>query len=159
MFVLCKGKVKNINYIKVKSRNYTGKIKQQGRREKNGSITLYKTKINKFSDKGNVWYYDNGFLKTTKDKFAYKHPAMFPEKLAEDHIYSWSNENDIILDPMCGAGTTLKMAVKLKRNYIGIDISKEYCEIGEKRIKQAHESLSLIEHIENKNKDMQLELI
>jgi len=68
--------------------------------------------------------------------FAYKHPAMFPEKLAEDHIRSWSNEGDTILDPMCGSGTTCKMAMLNKRNFIGIEISKEYCQIAENRLKQ-----------------------
>jgi DNA modification methylase len=55
-----------------------------------------------------------------------KHPAPFPEQLAEDHILSWSKETDIVLDPMCGSGTTCKMAWLNKRNFIGIDISEEY---------------------------------
>ena len=67
-----------------------------------------------------------------------EHPAPFPEKLAEDHILSWSNEGDTVLDPMCGSGTTLKMAKKNNRNYIGIEISKEYCLLSEKRI---HETI------------------
>ena len=54
------------------------------------------------------------------------HNAPFPEQLANDHIISWSNEGDIILDPMCGSGTTCKMAYLNKRNFIGIDISEEY---------------------------------
>ena len=73
-------------------------------------------------------------MKTTKDKFAFQHPAMFPEQLAHDHIISWSNEGDIVFDPMCGSGTTCKMAKQLGRNFIGIDISEEYCEIARKRI-------------------------
>ena len=63
---------------------------------------------------------------TTKDNIAFKHPAIFPEKLAEDHIKSWSNEGDVILDPMCGSGTVPKMAYLNNRNFIGIDMSKEY---------------------------------
>jgi DNA modification methylase len=62
------------------------------------------------------------------------HPAPFPEKLAEDHIISWSNEGDTILDPMAGSGTTLKMAKKNNRNYIGIEISPEYIDIINKRL-------------------------
>ena len=63
-----------------------------------------------------------------------KHPAIFPEQLANDHIISWSNEGDLVYDPFMGSGTTAKMAIINKRNWIGSEISKEYCEIAEKRI-------------------------
>jgi len=56
---------------------------------------------------------------------AFKHPARFPEQLAKDHILSWSNKEDLILDPLCGSGTTLKMAKLLNRRYIGIDSALE----------------------------------
>ena len=74
----------------------------------------------------NVWLCNTGYMRTTKDKVAYNHPAQFPEELAERHILTWSNQGDIILDPMCGAGTTCKMAHMNNRNFIGIDISKQY---------------------------------
>ena len=64
------------------------------------------------------------------------HPAPFPEKIAEDHILSWSNEGDIVLDPMNGSGTTTKMAKQLNRKYIGIEISEKYCKIAEDRLRQ-----------------------
>jgi len=64
------------------------------------------------------------------------HPAPFPEKLANDHIISWSNEGDLVYDPFMGSGTTAKMAKINKRNYIGSEISKEYCDIIEKRINE-----------------------
>ena len=64
------------------------------------------------------------------------HPAPFPEKLAHDHIISWSNENDIVLDPMCGSGTTCAMAKKLGRKYIGVDCSEEYVAIAKERVSQ-----------------------
>ena len=62
---------------------------------------------------------------------------MFPEQLANDHILSWSNEGDMILDPFMGSGTTAKMALKNNRYFIGFEISKEYCDISEDRIKEA----------------------
>ena len=65
------------------------------------------------------------------------HPAIFPEKLAENHILSWSNPGDIVLDPFLGSGTTAKMAILNKRNYIGFELSKEYCDIAEQRINTA----------------------
>ena len=71
---------------------------------------------------------------TTSDKVAFKHPAVFPEKLAEDHILSWSSPGDLVLDPMCGSGTTCKMAEANGRYWIGIDVSSEYLEIARSRI-------------------------
>ena len=79
------------------------------------------------------------------DKFVHSHPAAFPEKLAKDHIVSWSNEGDIVLDPMCGSGTTCKMAELMGRRYIGIEISEEYCDIARKRVQEAKESMALFE--------------
>jgi len=81
-----------------------------------------------------VWKIDCGYMKSTKDKEAYKHSAIFPEKLAERHIFSWSNENDVVFDPMMGSGTTGKMAKQLNRNFIGIEISQEYLDIAKERI-------------------------
>jgi DNA modification methylase len=70
-----------------------------------------------------------------KDDIAYEHPGTFPEHLAYDHIISWSNPGDIVLDPMCGSGTTGKVALKEKRLFFGIDISKDYCLIAAERTK------------------------
>ena len=69
-----------------------------------------------------------------------KHPATFPERLANDHIISWSNESDLVYDCFAGSGTTLKMAILNNRNWIGSEISSEYCNIIEERIKKAYET-------------------
>lgn len=63
------------------------------------------------------------------------HPAVFPEQLARDHIISWSNPGDLVLDPFIGSGTTAKASIELGRSYIGFEISKEYCNIAEERLK------------------------
>jgi len=73
-------------------------------------------------------------MKSKKDKEAYKHSAIFPEKLAYNHIITWSNENDIVFDPFLGSGTTGKIAKQLNRNFIGIEISQEYLDIATARI-------------------------
>ena len=86
-----------------------------------------------------MWSIPVGGGHSTKDKIAYKHPAIFPEKVVEDHIISWSNEGDVVLDPFAGSGTTLKMAKKLKRNYIGIEISAEYIKIIHERLGHVEE--------------------
>lgn len=65
-----------------------------------------------------------------------KHPAPFPEALASDHILSWSNEGDIVLDPFSGSGTTAKMAKYNGRRYIGIEVNSEYCDIANNRLRQ-----------------------
>jgi len=65
------------------------------------------------------------------------HPAQFPEKLVHDHIISWSNEGDTVLDPFMGSGTTGKMARQLCRKFIGIELDTEYFKIAEERINGA----------------------
>ena len=95
---------------------------------------LTSNKITK--DASNVWEYVVGHEKI-------KHPAVFPELLASDHIESWSNEEDLVLDPFVGSGTTCKIAKMLNRNYIGIDISQEYINISNKRIKLIPQKLEI----------------
>lgn len=92
----------------------------------------------------NIWAYAVGNGGTTKDKIAFQHPAVFPEKLAAEHILSWSNEGDVVLDPMCGSGTTCKMAMLLGRRYVGIDISEEYVEIARQRLRDAERETGLL---------------
>jgi DNA modification methylase len=74
---------------------------------------------------------------------SYGHPAIFPEQLANDHIISWSDPEDLVFDPFVGSGTTCKMAILNGRKYLGIDISEEYCQIARKRIKYAKKQQSL----------------
>ena len=82
--------------------------------------------------KGNIWEYVVG--KKAVDQEAKGHPAPFPYDLAKDHILSWTNEGEIVLDPMCGSGTSIVAASDLGRKYIGFDISEEYCELANKRL-------------------------
>lgn len=126
MFVFSKGKPKTFNPIMV-DKLYMDKRtnKAFGRNKTNEhDMGFSSTKTQKI--KGNVWEYLVGGGKTTQDKIAFEHPAIYPDKLAEDHILSWSNEGDTVLDCMCGSGTTCKEAYINKRNFIGIDISDEY---------------------------------
>src|SRR5699024_6789731 len=85
----------------------------------------------------NVWDVNTGYMRTTKDKYAYGHPAIFPEELAENHVKTWSNPGDVVLDPFGGSGTTTKMSILNDRKYIYIDMAKEYCEIARRRINEA----------------------
>ena len=140
MFVFSKGKPKTINLIKDRQ-NKTSGIERIGRpfRNQDGKTDTYKRKLkvtSKYGVRTNIWKYYTGLNQTTADEYAFAHPAMFPEKLAQDHIISWSNEGDLVYDPFVGSGTTTKMAKILGRNYIGTDISREYCEIARKRLAQ-----------------------
>lgn len=87
-----------------------------------------KNPVPEFSPRNNIWKYTTSFN-------GVKHPAPFPEKLAEDHILTWSNENDIVLDPFAGSGTTAKMAAKNKRNYIMIEKEESYINLINERLK------------------------
>jgi DNA modification methylase len=141
MFIFSKGKPKTANLIADKpNKKYGKKITGSGRNS-DGTLkphTAVKNKTNrtvkKFGVRTNVWLYSVGKWKITKDEYAYKHPAMFPEQLAEDHILTWSNPGDIVFDPFLGSGTTAKMALLNNRHFIGFEISKEYCKIATKRI-------------------------
>ena len=82
----------------------------------------------------NIWRYNVGFT-SGDDKTG--HPAVFPIHLAQDHILSWSNEGDTVLDPFMGSGTTAIACINTKRNYIGFELDKQYCEIANERIRKA----------------------
>lgn len=137
MFILSKGKPQTVNLIADKpNKTYGAKASAGTERQRDGSMKPRKGErlVKEFGVRPNIWAYKVGCGKTTKDAYAYVHPAMFPEDLARDHIISWSNEGDLIFDPMCGAGTTLKMAKLNNRNYLGIDIAEEYVEIAKRRV-------------------------
>jgi site-specific DNA-methyltransferase (adenine-specific) len=134
MFVLSKGKPKTFNPIKDIKNKESPRTRVLKKRDKNGVFRSRKTSTKLFSIRKNIWVYTNGRGNSTKDEIAFEHPAIFPEALAKDHILSWSNKNDLILDPFAGSGTTLKMAKLNRRNYLGIEISEKYCEIIKKRL-------------------------
>ena len=137
MFILSKGKPKTFNPIMIPCKQ-AGKVEKYGleRRQNHGSkhaMRLYDetefkaTKENKIAP--NIFAYTLGREKTG-------HPAPFPEALANDHITTWSNENDLVYDCFMGSGTVAKICVQTNRNYIGSEISEDYIKIIETRIKE-----------------------
>jgi site-specific DNA-methyltransferase (adenine-specific) len=137
MFVFSKGTVKTHNPIMVdclhaglelNGTTYKNFSKNEQVREKLANPVKDK-KI-----KGNIWEYVVG--KKQEDQEAKGHPAPFPCELVRDHIKSWTNQGDLVFDPMCGSGTTPRVACEMGRKYIGIDISQEYCEIAKQRVQR-----------------------
>lgn len=133
MFVFSKVKVNTFNRLVEKTvrQGFEGMPFNKGADGVNRKV-LKELKAEK--TKNNIWEYAVGLGGTTSDREAFEHPAVFPEKLASDHIMSWTNEGDLVFDPMVGSGTTCKMALKHNRNYLGCDISQEYVNIANKRL-------------------------
>jgi DNA modification methylase len=139
MFIFSKGKPKTVNLIKDRKNKWGGKSSfgVHTQRKRNGELERRSIiKVQEIGYRFNVWNYSTGKGFSSKDKIAFQHPAIFPEKLAEDHIISWSNEDDIIYDPFAGSGTTLKMALINNRQFIGSEISTEYTNIIEERLQK-----------------------
>ncbi len=133
MFVLSKGSPKTFNPLKTKTKRHGKEMLVAGKKA-DGINNKVLAELKEEKTLTNIWEYAVGLGGSTNDRFAFKHPAIFPEKLAQDHILSWTNENDIVLDPMCGSGTTCKMAKLLNRHFIGFDISQEYVNISKNRV-------------------------
>jgi len=133
MFVFSKGKPKTFNPIKDRPNKYAGTNIHGTYRNKDGSVTKRneewnKTVVNEYGNRFNVW------KNPTEKKNKTGHPAVFPLKLVKDHIISWSNEGDIILDPFMGSGTTGVASKELNREFTGIEIDKNYFNIAEERV-------------------------
>lgn len=143
MFIFSKGKPKTFNRIRDRKNRHSGK--RSGKQKySNSKIHIGKNissdsgiLISEYGYRYNWWVLNKGF-ESTKDKIAYQHPAVFSEKLAKDHIISWSNEGDIVYDPFMGSGTVAKACINLNRIYIGSEISSKYCEIAEKRLQHVN---------------------
>ncbi|ABK77151.1 DNA modification methylase [Cenarchaeum symbiosum A] len=133
MFVLSKGRPRVFRPIMEKTKR-SGMEMLVHNKKSDGINKKTLAELKPEKTRTNIWDYAVGLGGTTCDRFAFKHPAMFPEKLAQDHILSWSKPGDLVLDPMCGSGTTCKMAAANGRDYIGIEISKEYAAIARRRM-------------------------
>lgn len=150
-FVFSKGKPSRWNPLKKKSLcggKVSGKVSHRHGsgtdRRGNGNLVAENVLL------GNIWEYDVGLGKCG-DTIAHEHPGIFPEDLARDHILSWSNVGDLVLDPFVGSGTTTKMARDTGRLRIGIDVHEDYCKIARQRTQAAHERRLRFEEAERKH--------
>ena len=135
MFIFSKGKPNTFNPLKTKTVR-SGKEKLVANKKADGINKKVEGVLNEEKTLTNIWDYAVGLGGSTSDRIAFEHPAIFPEKLAQDHILSWSNEGDLVYDPFMGSGTTAKMSILNKRNYIGSEMSEKYCQIIEQRLAQ-----------------------
>ncbi len=136
MFVFSKGKPKTSNIICDRKNKWAGTQINGTERQANGEIrkrsdVQKSKKVKEYGARYNIW--DITPCKSNKTG----HPAVFPEQLAKDHIISWSNEGDTVLDPFMGSGTTGKMAVLNNRHFIGIELDERYFNIAKQRIEQS----------------------
>jgi len=136
MFVLSKARPITTNLLQQTVKYHPGKSATY--RQYDGTMTSNKYGTRDTRSLPNVWYISCGYMKTTKDVQSYAHPAMFPEKLAERHILTWSNPGDLVLDPFMGSGTTAKIARNNKRAFIGCDIASDYVAIARARLAQPY---------------------
>jgi len=132
-FVFAKGGAQVFNPIEDRRNTSSGRTTAVTVRESDDSITQRSDKtIKEYGKRWNIWICDSA----RNDIDNGNHPAPFPEALARDHILSWSNEKEIVLDPFNGSGTTTKMARETGRRYIGIEVNPDYCKIAETRLAQ-----------------------
>lgn len=140
MLILSKGKPKTFNPIMDRKNIYPGQKahgKHRGYDEndfKDMSSIINRKPADEYGKRFNIWYYKVGGGHVTKDKIAYSHPAIFPEELVKDHLTTWTNPGDLVFDPFMGSGTTAKMCKLMNRNFIGSEISAEYCSIAQQRL-------------------------
>ena len=133
IFILSKDAPETFNPITVKAKfgHLGANMKHRGT---NGEMNYKKTKRNEFTKVRNIFEYSVGGGHSSKDKVAFKHPAIMPEQLALDMILTWTNEGDQVFDPFTGAGTTAKMCLLSKRKFRGTELSIEYCDIIKERL-------------------------
>ena len=135
MFIFSRGKPKTFNGIADVPIKYGKPFGKASSRKKDGTIEnkeVTSCSKGKFGRRSNVWLMNTVGQEQVGKK--QEHPAAFPVQLAHDHILTWSNEDDLVYDPMAGSGTVAVAAIKTGRRWIGSEISAEYCKLANKRI-------------------------
>ena len=139
MFILCKGQKPNaLNLLEDRKNLSTGSVGHKETRscaEDRKTLTA-KRVVAEYSRRFNVWQVAREINETG-------HPAVFPMKLAEGHVLSWTNECDLVLDPFMGSGTTAVACIKEKRHFIGFELNKQYFDKACQRIDAEQRQLTL----------------
>lgn len=144
MFVLSKGIPATANLLSDRKNLWGGSWGNKSRRDVKGELKQGTAcKEESHGVRFNIWRYNTGAGFSAENKIAHEHPAVFPLKLANDHIKSWSNEGDTVLDCFAGSGTVGVGCVCLKRRFIGVEISETYCALAARRIAEAQSQCQL----------------
>jgi site-specific DNA-methyltransferase (adenine-specific) len=139
--VLSKGSPRSVTLLRDRPNSTAGERSKGKVRSRDGTLERRKYPdrvIAEYGLRSNVWIYDVGWAKSTRDAYAFEHPAVMPERMAEDHIVSWSRPGDVVLDPFCGSGTTCKMALLNHRHYLGFEVHRPYSRLAVRRMHDAH---------------------
>ena len=142
MYIYKKGKGRitfNVGHLRVRYVNGVKKGVTSRIRQQDGSLVPFRRDQSSDplgKDPGNYIYYPLGSGHTTSDAYAYEHPALMSEAIAEDFVLAFTDPGMVVLDPFNGAGTTTKMAYKHKRHYVGIELEQGFTEIAQRRIEE-----------------------
>ena len=132
MFVLAKGKPNTVHQIRDRRNALASRMARSTGVKKNGELVKGESyKVAEIGKRLNIWTYS-----APEPLERVGHPAPFPIALAKDHILSWSNPGDVVLDPFSGSGTTCKAAKELNRQWVGLEINPEYVRMAESRLLQ-----------------------
>ena len=136
MFVFSKGKPKTLNLLCDRRNKSAGSVSNKETRScrEDRKTKAEKRVVKEYSRRFNVWEISRGHNKT-------EHPAVFPVKLAHDHIVSWSNKGDTVLDPFMGSGTTGVACAELGRKFVGIELDESYYKVAKDRIEFAYSAV------------------
>lgn len=141
MFIFSKGKPNTVNLLREPCKKagdkLTGTMRNSGKDELSIKHGVNKS-VKATKPKGNIWTYNVGWQHSYNKPYLKGHPAIYPEKLANDHILSWSNPDDVVFDCFMGSGTTGKMSLINSRKFIGIEKDETYFEITCRRIEEAY---------------------
>ena len=142
-FILSKGKPRHFCPFRDKPNKEAGRIKVFLNRNRDGSFApKKKALVHPYGFRSPVWKYPTGKNHTAKEDYAFGHPALMPEKMAEDHILSWSKVGDLVFNPFAGGGTAMKMALLNHRRYLGFEINPDYVKIARRRLKEAEATMA-----------------
>lgn len=91
------------------------------------AVVLYRDKLPKFNNDGHMIFNWFEWKRDSTKLYPKIHPTQKPISVLKKLIEIFTDEGDVVIDPVCGSGSTLRAAAELGRNSYGFDVSREYC--------------------------------